>query len=65
MDRRFLIIGKGSIGFRHFDLIKSCEKRSVVCHISSREFLDNYKNILEKGFNFIVIAGPVVHREAT
>ena len=65
MDRKFLIIGKGSIGFRHFDLIKSYEKRSVVCHVSSREFLDNYENILNRDFNFIVIAGPVVHREAT
>lgn len=65
MERNFLIIGKGSIGSRHFDLIKRYYPKSDLSHISSREFLDNYKNILYKDFKFVVIAGPVSHRKRT
>jgi predicted dehydrogenase len=65
MEKKFLIIGKGSIGHRHFELIKQHNTKSHTLHVSSREFLRNSNNILKKNFTFIVIAGPVVHRENT
>ena len=65
MEKKFLVIGNGSIGSRHFDLIKSFYPQKDVSHISSREFLDDYENILDRDFQFFVIAGPVIHREKT
>lgn len=65
MEQKFLIIGKGNIGYRHFELIKQYNTKSDVFHVSSREFLDNHNNILDKDFTFVVVAGPVIHREST
>ena len=56
MINNILIIGKGSVSFRHLSLVKSIFKSAKIYHVGSRNFIKNYKRYLNSFFLITIVA---------
>ena len=56
MKQDILIIGKGSISFKHFKILNKLYYKSNITHVSSRIFLKKNKQILNKKYFITVVA---------
>ena len=56
MKDLILIIGKGSISFKHYKILKKIYKKKKILHISSRYFFSNQKHFLKKNYFLTVVS---------
>jgi predicted dehydrogenase len=56
LKQNILIIGKGSISFKHLKILSQIYQKAIITHISSRVFLRKHKKILNKKYFIVVVA---------